>query len=312
MTVSAYDDIAEWYRDLFCVEPVMEDPFFPAVQELMGDITGQRVCDLACGEGRVSRHLADRGARVTGIDLSSRLLAMARQRERAEPRGVAYLRADAQGLYAVRDAVFDGVVCNMALMDIPELAPTLRAVARVLRRGGWLVFSILHPCYNTRPSGQVVADDGTVLRTVGEYFTEGFWRSDQRPGPPGRVGAYHRTLATYVNTLADAGLVLERLCEPRGGAGRSSSRPVWQEVPPVLVARCRRAGRAGRAARGQRRPDSTQLAPRSSSGPSPSAARSSAIASARRDRRASPGMPSSRHAHVHQLSDRSTSSSGPA
>jgi 2-polyprenyl-3-methyl-5-hydroxy-6-metoxy-1,4-benzoquinol methylase len=241
VTVSTYDDIAEWYRELYGIEPVMQDPFFPAVQELVGDVAGQRVCDLACGEGRVSRHLAERGARVTGIDLSGRLLAMAAQREQAEPRGVAYVRDDAQHLAAVRSAVFDGVVCHMALMDIPDLAPTVRAVARVLRPAGWFVFSILHPCYHTRPSGQVTADDGTVFRTVSDYFTEGFWRSDERPGPPGRVGAHHRTLATYVNTLAAAGLVVERLGEPRVTGGRPAQRSVWQEVPAVLAARCRRA-----------------------------------------------------------------------
>ncbi len=241
MTVSTYDDIAEWYRELYCVEPVMQDPFFSAVQELVGDVTGQRVCDLACGEGRVSRHLADRGARVIGIDISGRLLTMAAQREQAEPRGVAYLRDDAQGLAAVRGAVFDGVVCNMALMDIPELTPTVKAVARVIRPAGWFVFSILHPCYHTRPSGHITAPDGTVFRTVSDYFTEGFWRSDQRPGPPGRVGSHHRTLGTYLNTLTEAGLVVERLSEPRISTGPLARLAIWQEVPAVLIARCRRA-----------------------------------------------------------------------
>ena len=154
MTVSTYDDIAEWYRELFCVEPVTEDPFYPAVQELVGDVAGLWVCDLACGEGRVSRHLADLGARVVGVDVSSRLLTMAGEHERTEPRGVGYLRDDARGLAAVRDCVFHGVVCNMALMDIPDLVPTVRAIARVLRPCGWFVFSILHPCYHTARSGE--------------------------------------------------------------------------------------------------------------------------------------------------------------
>lgn len=240
MTVSTYDDIAEWYRELFCVEPVTEDPFYPAVQELVGDVAGLWVCDLACGEGRVSRHLADLGARVVGVDVSSRLLTMAGEHERTEPRGVGYLRDDARGLAAVRDCVFHGVVCNMALMDIPDLVPTVRAIARVLRPGGWFVFSILHPCYHTRPSGEITADDGTVFRTVSDYFTEGFWRSDLRPGPPGRVGAHHRTLSTYVNTLTEAGLPVERISEPRL-AGTRTQRPIWNEVPAVLVARCRSA-----------------------------------------------------------------------
>jgi SAM-dependent methyltransferase len=188
----------------------------------------------------VARHLADRGARVVGIDLSGKLLAIARRRERIAPRGVAYLRDDARILGGVRDAVFDGVISNMALMDIPDLDATVAAISRVLRPGGWFVFSILHPCFNPAPSGEMVAPGGVVVRTVSGYFVEGFWRSETRPGPPGKVGAYHRTLSTYVNTLADAGLALERLSEPEATARVAERRPVWREVAAVLVARCRK------------------------------------------------------------------------
>ena len=235
-TVSTYDDIADWYRDLFAKEPVMEDPYFAQVQELVGDVTGQRVCDLACGEGRVSRHLADRDASVIGVDLSGRLLAMAAQRERTQPRGVVYLRDDAQGLAAVRSSAFDGVVCHMGLMDISDLTATVKAVARVLRPSGWFVFSILHPCYHTQPSGEISSPDGSIFRTVSAYFTEGFWRSDQRPGPPGRVGSHHRTLSTYLNTLNGVGLTVERASEPQISSPR---RPIWEQVPAVLIMRCR-------------------------------------------------------------------------
>jgi hypothetical protein len=86
-----------------------------------------------------------------------------------------------------------------------------------------------------------------VVRTVGRYFLEGYWRSDTRPGPPGKVGAYHRTLSTYVNTLSDVGLQVVRLSEPRMDADLPqspslslSARPVWAEAPAVLVALCRK------------------------------------------------------------------------
>src|SRR5438067_4189495 len=212
----------------------------------MGDVAGQRICDLACGQGRVARHLAELGACVVGVDLSANLLAIARRHEATKPRGIEYLQADAQYLDGIADATFDGVVCHMALMDIPDLAPTLHSVARILRVGGWFVFSILHPCYYTARSGEMALPEGTV-RTVDRYFVEGYWRSDTRPGPPGKVGAYHRTLSTYVNALTDAGLTLERVSEPcaTGDVADSPSlaglrRPVWEEVPAVLVARCRK------------------------------------------------------------------------
>src|SRR5258708_26856783 len=121
VTLSPYDAIADWYDTWLGSGSLRDDPFFPSVETLMGPIVGQRVCDLACGLGWVARHLADLGARVVGIDLSAKLLAIARRHEDAEPRGIAYLCADARHLDAVADGVFDGDVCHMALMAIPDL-----------------------------------------------------------------------------------------------------------------------------------------------------------------------------------------------
>jgi len=182
----------------------------------------------------------DKEPAQVGIDLSGKLLAIARRYEATAPSGAAYLRDDAHTLGSVREAVFDGVVCHMALMDIPDHAATLRAVSRVLRPGGWFVFSVLHPCYNTPMSGESAGARGGICRTVSGYFAEGFWRADDRPGPPGQIGAYHRTLSTYVNTLTAAGFILERMSEPTATAMLAERRPIWREVPAVLIARCRK------------------------------------------------------------------------
>ena len=240
MTTSAYDEIADWYDGWVGEDPAQDDPLFHGVETLMGDVAGRRVCDLACGQGRVARRLAELGAMVVGIDLSARLLEIARRREARRPGGTAYIRADAGRLEGIVNSAFDGVLCHMALMDIPDLAPTLHSAARILRPGGWFVFSIIHPCYNPPPSGELATPQGWV-RTVRRYWDEGYWRSDTRTGPPGKVGSYHRTLSTYVNSLTSAGLVLERLSEPRATGRSAEARPVWAEVPALLVARCRKA-----------------------------------------------------------------------
>ena len=130
-------------------------------------------------------------------------------------------------------------MCFLALMDIPQLVPTIHSVARILRPGGWFIFAILHPCYNTPRSDEMPSAQGWA-RIVGSYFTERHWRSDKRTGPPGKVGAYHRTLSTYVNALLEAGLCLERLCEPRASGHIAERVRGYGEVPAVLGARCRK------------------------------------------------------------------------
>ena len=75
-TGSRYDDIADFYAAETGDD--VSDPATAATLALLGDVTGMRLLDLACGQGRVSRELARRGARVVGIDLSSALLEEAR------------------------------------------------------------------------------------------------------------------------------------------------------------------------------------------------------------------------------------------
>ena len=58
--MSKYDDIAEWYDKWVGSRSMSEDAYFPAVEALLGDVVGRRLCDLACGQGRVARHLEHR------------------------------------------------------------------------------------------------------------------------------------------------------------------------------------------------------------------------------------------------------------
>ncbi len=240
---AAYDEIALWYDEAIRVGPqaLFHDLVVPPLLDLAGDLGGRRVCDLACGQGIVARRLAKLGADVVGVDVSEKLLDIARDRERAEPLGISYLRDDARSLGSIADAVFDGVACNLALVDIPDLDACLRSVARVLRPQGWFVFSITHPCFLT-PASRWVQEgtSGTVRREVGGYFAEGFWRSDYAEGVRGKVGSHHRTLSTYFGALAHAGLAVERLAEPRPTRRIVERFPGYKEVPPFLVARCGR------------------------------------------------------------------------
>ena len=240
MTVSAYDEIAEWYDDSVNAGSLLHDLVLPTLVDLIGNVEGLRICDLACGQGVVARHLAKSGAAVVGVDTSARLLDIAQRYEAEGPLGIVYRHDDAQRLATLPDAAFDGVVCSMALMDIPDVAATFRAVQRILRSNGWFVFSITHPCFQTPTSTWTEKADGTVWREVRGYFREVFWRSNNRSGVRGQVGAYHRMLSTYVNGLVEAGLCLERLCEPRASGHIAERVPGYGEVPAILVVRCRK------------------------------------------------------------------------
>jgi SAM-dependent methyltransferase len=216
----------------------------PAVIKMIeetGDLGDRRICDLACGQGVIARQLAQRGAQVVGIDISERLLVLAKSEEASARHPITYMRDDAQVASTLEDASVDGVVCNMALMDIPDLDATCRTVHRVLRSGGWFVFAITHPYVQMHHSRWVTRDDGTVTREAGDYFAEGFWRPTDAPGVRGQVGSHHRMLSTYLNTLASAHLTLEHVVEPCGSEALLQQMPGYRRVPAAFLARCRKA-----------------------------------------------------------------------
>jgi ubiquinone/menaquinone biosynthesis C-methylase UbiE len=217
---AAYDDVADAYSR--ALDPGGVGLVDPVLTELVGEVARLDVLSLACGQGQDARLLARLGATVSGVDVSAEMLRYARRHEAIDPRGITYVQGDAQDLAAFAEQSFDGVVCHMALMDIPELASTIDSVARVLRERGWFVFSITHPCY--RGHVEIVTD----------YLLDHRYRK-RLPTEWLPAHAYHRPLGTYVDQLARAGFRIERVVEVHHIAADAGG------VPGLLYARVVRA-----------------------------------------------------------------------
>ncbi len=234
-TPARYDEVADFYETF--APDTYDDPPSAALLGLVGEVSGLRLLDLACGHGRMTRELARRGASIVGLDISTALLDKARFREQQELLGITYVHADVVSADALEGETFDGVVCHFGLSDIDDSQGALATVARVLRPGGFFAFSILHPCF---PGWEAKGANPSWPKGRG-YFHEGWWRAD---GPPGglrpRVGANHRMLSTYLNTLASNGLVIEKVAEPEPMQDWIEAAPDKDPVPVYLVVRCRK------------------------------------------------------------------------
>lgn len=198
----------------------------PAFFSLLPDVQGLSGLDIGCGEGHNTRLLAVRGAKVAAVDISENFITHARQREEEEPRGIDYRVASAVNL-PFDDASFDFAVAFMSLMDIPETAVVLAEARRVLRPGGFLQFSIEHPCFAT-PHRRNLRDSSGLSYAieVGDYFrhlqgavaewTFGAAPADVRQGfRRFKVPRFTRPISEWLNLLIEAGFVIERVEEPR-------------------------------------------------------------------------------------------------
>ena len=107
-------------------------------------LAGKRVLDVGCGGGILSESMADRGAAVTGIDLSERPLAVAQLHLLESGRRVDYRQVSAEDLAREAPASFD-VVCWLEMLEhVPDPASTVRACADLLKPGGSAFFSTIN------------------------------------------------------------------------------------------------------------------------------------------------------------------------
>jgi ubiquinone/menaquinone biosynthesis C-methylase UbiE len=198
----------------------------PAFLAMLPDVHGLSGIDIGCGEGHNTRLLARRGARVSAVDVSEVFIRHAQLAEEREPAGIQYRVASAVQL-PFADAAFDFAVGFMSFMDIPETERVLAEAYRVLKPGGFLQFSIEHPCFAPAHRRNLRDVHGrTYALEVGDYFraTQGEvleWLFSATPPEakqglrPFKTPRFTRTLSQWLNLLIDTGFVLERLAEPR-------------------------------------------------------------------------------------------------
>lgn len=226
----------------------------PAFLEALPEINGLEGLDIGCGEGYNTRKLANLGANMVGIDISSIFIQEAISQENIEPLGIEFLVASALEL-PFKDKRFDLATAFMSFMDMPDNKIALQEAFRVLKPGGFLQFSITHPCFDTPHRKNLRDETGkTYAIEVGGYFdridgkvAEWIFSSApenlQQKWPKFRIPVYHHTLSEWLNLLIDVGFVLEKFVEPKANDVIISQYPQMQDSQVVayfLQVRCRK------------------------------------------------------------------------
>lgn len=203
-TRNRYDEFASQYaqkmteRELAGVE---SDANMARFLQIVGDVSDLTVLDAGCGEGYLSRILAQRGANVTGIDISSRLVEMARTKEPEST--ISYQVADLSQPLPAYEGHFDLVASYFVLNDVYDYRGFLTTLASVLKPAGRLVLLMNNP-YSLVVRGHVT----DYFAASGQAF---LYRGLAEEGI--LVHFWHRTLEEYLAASFAAGFQLQQLID---------------------------------------------------------------------------------------------------
>ena len=188
----------------------------PNMLRFMGDVKGKRILDLGCGEGGYARELAKKGAHLTAIDCSSKAIEYAMALAKKENLDIEHYIRNSSDLFEIESEQFDIVLCSMMLMDCEDFDGTLREAYRVLKKGGHLFASVLHPCFDGNHDTGIGRQGEGINRevVVKNYFEPQTWEAPLFRGTIPVIWR-HRTIQDYVKTFIKTGFTIVDLNEPR-------------------------------------------------------------------------------------------------
>jgi len=194
----------------------------PAILDLAGDVAGRRILDAGCGSGPLFAALRERGAIVTGIDSSTGMLELARQRLGAS--ATLHL-ADLGSPLPFADGAFDDVIASLVLHYLEDWTAPLAELRRVLMAGGRLITSVEHPF-----ASQMQAGPGA------DYFATRKWSFEWTfGGHSALMSFWHRPLHAMTDAFTAAGFRIAVISEPSPAPGARELFPAELEAKPRFL-----------------------------------------------------------------------------
>ena len=239
--IRPYEDHAqEWADRLRCGKNWLHDNLEkPAIMQLAAFSKGEQVVCLGCGSGEEIPPIEATGAEVIlGIDLSPSLLALARK---INP-GITFLEGDIANPPLCADSC-DVVFSSLAMHYAADWSIPLQSIKAAIRPGGRFVFSAHHPVLWSAQTER--SSDGTIRRhgysrtanqdveVWGDYAAEG-WVTDTWFDTM-RVTFHHKTFATIIGSIAQAGFEIAAVREPVAKNDGSPDGLIYSRIPPFIL-----------------------------------------------------------------------------
>lgn len=201
--LQAYEEMAEAYNERIDHKPHNAYYDRPNTLSLFPDnIQDCSILDAACGPGKYAEILMERGAKVTGFDLSPSMIDYARTRNKKA--GTFFVHDLSKPLTRLGRASFDFVLCALAMHYIEDWTATLQEFYRVLKPKGCLIISTGHPF-----------SEYEFFESKKYFETEQVRCTWKGFGKPIEVNSYRRPLSACLGALTNNGFYIDQLIEPK-------------------------------------------------------------------------------------------------
>jgi ubiquinone/menaquinone biosynthesis C-methylase UbiE len=230
-----YNKIAKRYHKLSANHFFNAYLEVPATSSLLKNVKDKKVLDLGCGTGRHTIILKNRGAKVWGLDLSPKMLEIAK----TEIKGVDFKVGTVYNL-PYKSNFFDIVMSGLVVGYFEDIDKAFKEIHRVLKKNGIFVFSITNPLLEI---SKHIKGKSQIFRKFGNYFKEGrtyvHW-----PTFMANVLYYHRTLQSLVRAIVKNKFVIEDIMEAKpvkeGKKINPSFYSSYSKIPYFIVFKVRK------------------------------------------------------------------------
>ncbi|WP_409300892.1 class I SAM-dependent methyltransferase [Peribacillus sp. SCS-155] len=197
-----YDRLASAYANNVDTESPYNSYYErPAMMSMIPDsLNGKAVLDAGCAAGWYAEQLVKRGAKVTGIDISKKMVDEARKRLNGKAEILHY---DLQDALPFEANSFDYIVSSLTLHYLREWGFTFQEWERVLQPGGYILFSVHHPFMDF---SRLNCKDYFEKKLINETW--------KKSGVTTEVSFYRRSLQDIISQTTEF-FMLETLFEPR-------------------------------------------------------------------------------------------------
>lgn len=194
----------------------------PIMLDMLGSVKGKRVYEIACGNGFLSRQLVKAGAKeVVASDVAPELISIAQTKY--ESQQIKYMVREGADTSGFKASYFDLVVIYQGIFYIENLEVLFKNIQKILKPGGVLLFSILHPIFPVfrKAMGEdtVMGEPIDIIELSKKYHQSYTQRVTKKWNVHGQLKTvqywtYKRPMSAYVNIAAKYGLLVSEIAEP--------------------------------------------------------------------------------------------------